>query len=321
MRNLFCRFFASLAVLVLSLPLAWAQSYPSKTVRIIEPAGPGSAVDVFARKLAPPLAERLGQAVVVDNKPGGNSAIGAREAARSPADGHTLFHANINNSLNDLLQGDPCCKLNEALVPITMLTSSPLVMVVPPSLGVKTLTEYQAWARANPDKATFASGGSGSVTQLIGTKLNMITGLKVLEVPYKAIGAELPDLLAGHVSTAYLAPVVVAQLIKSGKLVALGVAGTRRVPIISDVPTLTEQGLTGAIAMGWNGLFVPAGTPRPVIQKLQAEVAAVMATPAFQQDAKDLGYELGGTSADDFAAYIKSELDRWGQVIRDAKLR
>ncbi len=321
MRNLFCRFFASLAVLVLSLPLAWAQSYPSKTVRIIEPAGPGSAVDVFARKLAPPLAERLGQAVVVDNKPGGNSAIGAREAARSPADGHTLFHANINNSLNDLLQGDPCCKLNEALVPITMLTSSPLVMVVPPSLGVKNLAEYQAWARANPDKATFASGGSGSVTQLIGTKLNMITGLKVLEVPYKAIGAELPDLLAGHVSTAYLAPVVVAQLIKSGKLVALGVAGTRRVPIIADVPTLNEQGLTGAIAMGWNGLFVPAGTPRPVIQKLQAEVAAVMATPAFQQDAKDLGYELGGTSADDFAAYIKSELDRWGQVIRDAKLR
>ncbi len=321
MRPPFCRFFATLAVLALSLPLAWAQSYPSKTVRIIEPAGPGSAVDVFARKLAPPLAERLGQAVVVDNKPGGNSAIGAREAARSPADGHTLFHANINNSLNDLLQGDPCCKLNEALVPITMLTSSPLVMVVPPSLGVKNLAEYQAWARANPDKATFASGGSGSVTQLIGTKLNMITGLKVLEVPYKAIGAELPDLLAGHVSTAYLAPVVVAQLIKSGKLVALGVAGTRRVPIIADVPTLNEQGLTGAIAMGWNGLFVPAGTPRPVIQKLQAEVAAVMATPAFQQDAKDLGYELGGTSADDFAAYIKSELDRWGQVIRDAKLK
>ncbi len=321
MRKPLSRFFVTLAWLALSAPLAWAQNFPSKAVRIIEPAGPGSAVDVFARKLATPLAERLGQAVVVDNKPGGNSAIGAREAARAPADGHTLFHANINNSLNDLLQGDPCCKLNEALVPITMLTSSPLVMVVPPSLGVKNLAEYQAWARANPDKATFASGGTGSVTQLIGTKVNMITGLRVLEVPYKAIGAELPDLLAGHVSTAYLAPVVVAQLIKSGKLVALGVAGARRVPIIADVPTLTEQGMTGAIAMGWNGLFVPAGTPRPVIQKLQAEVAAVMATPAFQQDAKDLGYELGGTSADDFAAYIKSELDRWGQVIRDAKIK
>jgi tripartite-type tricarboxylate transporter receptor subunit TctC len=298
-----------------------AQTYPNKTLRIIEPAGPGSAVDVFARKLAPALAERLGQAVVVDNKPGGNSAIGAREAARSPADGYTLLHANINNSLNDLLLNDPCCKLNEALQPVILLTSTPLVMVVHPSLGVKNLVEYQAWARANPDKATFASGGSGSVTQMIGTKINMITGLKVLEVPYKAIGAELPDLMAGHVSTAYLAPVVVAQLIKSGKLVALGVAGARRVPIIAEVPTLTEQGLSGAIAMGWNGLFVPAGTPKAVIHKLQTETAALMATPTFVQDAKDLGYELGGGQAEEFAAYIKSELDRWGQVIREAKLK
>ena len=276
---------------------------------------------MFARKLATPLAERLGQAVLVDNKPGGNSAIGAREAARAPADGHTLFHANINNSLNDLLLNDPCCKLNEALVPVTMLTSSPLVMVVNPSLGVKNLAEYQAWAKANPEKATFASGGSGSITQLIGTKINMIAGLKVMEVPYKAIGAEMPDLLAGHVSTAYLASVVVAQLVKSGKLVALGVAGTRRVPILSEVPTLAEQGMGGAIAMGWNGLFVPAGTPKPVIQKLQTEVAAIMSTPSFVQDAKELGYELGGGQADEFAAYIKSELDRWGQVIRDAKLK
>jgi tripartite-type tricarboxylate transporter receptor subunit TctC len=305
----------------LSATLAWSQAFPAKTVRIIEPAGPGSAVDVFARKLATPLADRLGQAVVVDNKPGGNSAIGAREAARAPADGHTLFHANINNSLNDLLLNDACCKLNEALLPVTLLTSTPLVMVVHPSLGVKNLTDYQAWVKTHPEKATFASGGSGSVTQLIGTKINMITGLKVLEVPYKAIGAELPDLLAGHVSTAYLAPVVVAQLIKSGKLVALGVAGTRRVPIIPEVPTLTEQGMTGAVALGWNGLFVPAGTPQSVIHKLQTEVAAIMSTPSFQQEARDLGYDLGGGQADEFAAYIKSELDRWGQVIHDAKLK
>ena len=312
---------AALMSWALCASLAWGQGFPNKTLKIIEPAGPGSAVDVFARKLATPLAERLGQAVLVDNKPGGNSAIGAREAARAPADGHTLFHANINNSLNDLLLNDPCCKLNEALVPVTMLTSSPLVMVVNPSLGVKNLAEYQAWAKANPEKATFASGGSGSITQLIGTKINMIAGLKVMEVPYKAIGAEMPDLLAGHVSTAYLASVVVAQLVKSGKLVALGVAGTRRVPILSEVPTLAEQGMGGAIAMGWNGLFVPAGTPKPVIQKLQTEVAAIMSTPSFVQDAKELGYELGGGQADEFAAYIKTELDRWGQVIRDAKLK
>ena len=311
----------ALALAATGSSAALAQTFPSKPIRIIEPAGVGSAVDVFARKLSAPLAERLGQPVVVDNRPGGNSAIGAREAARAAADGHTLFHANINNSLNDLLLNDPCCKLGESLVPITMLTSSPLVMVVPPSLGVKTLADYQTWARANPEKATFASGGPGSVTQLIGTKMNMITGLKVLEVPYKAIGAEMPDLLAGHVATAYLAPVVVAQHIKAGRLVALGVAGTRRVPIIADVPTLDEQGLKGAIAMGWNGLFVPAGTPAAVIRRLQTEVAAVVATPEFQKDGRGLGYELGGTTTEEFAAYIQSELRRWGEVIRDARLK
>lgn len=146
-------FLALIATLLAgALPLAQAQPFPSKPLRIIEPAGVGSAVDVFARKLSGPLAERLGQPVVVDNRPGGNSAIGAREAARAPADGYTLFHANINNSLNDLILNDACCRLNEALVPITMLTSSPLVMVVPPSIGVRSLADYQTWARANPDK-------------------------------------------------------------------------------------------------------------------------------------------------------------------------
>ena len=306
----------------LALPLAAAaQEYPGRLVRIIEPAGPGSAVDVFARKLAEQLQTRWGQPVVVDNRPGANSAIGAREAAKAAPDGYTLFHANINNSLNDLLANDACCKLNEALVPVTLLTATPLVMVVTPSLGPKTLKEYLALGRAQPQALTFASGGTGSVTQLVGTKLNMVTGLKVQEIPYKAIGAELPDLLAGHVKTGYLAPVVVAQLIKAGKLVALGVAGPRRIPILPEVPTLAEAGLPGVEASGWNGLFVPAGTPASVVRKLQADVASVMAAPAFQADAHDLGYELGGASAEEFAAYIRSEVNKWGGVIRDARIR
>jgi tripartite-type tricarboxylate transporter receptor subunit TctC len=299
----------------------FAQTFPSKVVRIIEPAGPGSAVDVFARKLSQELNTKWGQSVVVDNKPGGNSAIGAREAARAAPDGYTLFHANINNSLNDLLLNDACCRLNEALVPVTMLTSSPLVMVVNPALGPKTLKDYLAYAKANPSTLTFASGGTGSVTQLLGTKINMSSGLKVQEVPYKAIGAEMPDLLAGHVKTAYLAPVVVAQLVRSGKLVALAVAGNRRIPILPDVPTLAEAGLPGVEAYGWNGLFVPAGTPKEVIQKLQADINSVMQGQAFQTDARELGYELGGASAEEFSAYIRSEVNKWGTVIRAAKIK
>jgi tripartite-type tricarboxylate transporter receptor subunit TctC len=307
--------------LLLLSPCAHAQNFPSKTIRIIEPAGPGSAVDVFARKLTQGLSQRLGQSVVVENRPGANSALGAREAARAAPDGHTLFHANINNSLNDLLTKDPCCRLNEALIPITKLTSTPLVFVVFPGLGVKTLKEYLALGKSQPQSMTFASGGTGSITQLLGTKINMATGLQVREIPYKAIGAELPDLMAGHVAAAYLAPVVVAQHIRSGKLIALGVAGSKRIPILPEVPTLAEAGLPDVEASGWNGLFVPAGTPSAVVQRLQSDVAAVMSTPAFRADAQSLGYELGGEGVEEFSAYIKSELLRWGQVMRDGNIK
>jgi tripartite-type tricarboxylate transporter receptor subunit TctC len=298
-----------------------AQTYPNKTVRIIEPAGPGSAVDVFARKLGIGLAGKWGQPVLVENRPGANSAIGAREAARSAPDGYTIFHANINNSLNDILTNDACCKLNEALIPVTLLTSTPLVMVVNPALGVKTWKEYLALAKSQPTGVTFASGGTASITQLLGTKINMLAGVSVQEIPYKAIGAELPDLMAGHVKTAYLAPVVVAQHIRSGKLVAIGVAGSHRIPILPDVPTMAEAGLADAQASGWNGLFVPAGTPRAVVQKLQADIASVVQAPGFKAEALDLGYELGGGSAEDFSAYIKSEVNRWGRVIKDANIK
>ena len=150
---------------------AQAQSWPAKTIRLVEPAGPGSAVDVFARRLAPLLADVLGQSVVIDNRPGANSAIGAREVARAAADGHTWLHANINNSLNDLLSSDSCCRLGDALVPVTRLTSTPLVMVVHPLLPANHLKEYIALAKAQPQLLTFASGGTGAVTQLLGEKI------------------------------------------------------------------------------------------------------------------------------------------------------
>lgn len=168
---------------------------------------------------------------------------------------------------------------------------------------------------------TFASGGTGSITQLLGVKVNMTAGLAVQEIPYKAIGAELPDLLAGHVKVGYLSPVVVAQHIRAGKLIALGVAGAHRIPILSDVPTMAEMGLADIEAYGWNGIFVPAGTPKPIIQKLQADISSLMATATFKAEAVNLGYELGGASAEEFYAYIQSELTKWGRVIKDANIK
>ncbi|MDB5882312.1 MAG: hypothetical protein JWP43_2190 [Ramlibacter sp.] len=300
---------------------AGAQTYPNKPVHLIEPAGPGSAVDVFARKLSISLGDKWGQTVIVDNKPGANSAIGAREAARAAPDGYTLFHGNINNSLNDVLLNDACCKLTEAMIPVTLLTSTALVMVVNPGLGVKNWKEYLALAKSQPQALTFASGGTGSITQVLGTKLNMVAGLSVREIPYKAIGAELPDVIAGHVKTAYLAPVVVAQHIRSGKLIALGVAGSRRIPILPEVPTLAEAGLSDVEAAGWNGIFAPAGTPRAIVQKLQADIASVVQAPAFKAEAIELGYEPGGGTPEEFTGFIKSEMNKWGRVIKDAKIK
>ncbi len=194
-------------------------------------------------------------------------------------------------------------------------------MVVHPSVPANNLREYIALAKAEPQRLTFASGGTGAITQLLGEKVKSAAGIVVREIPYKAIGAELPDLLAGHVSTAYLAPVVVAQHIRSGKLRALGVAAQKRFNFLPDVPTFAEAGLPGIEASGWNGLFVPAGTPRDVILRLQAETAKILASPAMKADALQQGYEYGGESPEEFLAFIRSESARWGRVIKDAKIK
>jgi tripartite-type tricarboxylate transporter receptor subunit TctC len=247
--------------------------------------------------------------------------IGAREAARSAPDGHTLFQAVVNNALNDLVTPDPCCLLNERLVPVTRLISTPLVMVVHPSVPANSVKEYVALARSKPNELTYASGGTGAITQMVGELLKSTTGIRVREVPYKAIGAELPDLAGGHVSTAFLASVVIRDHVKSGKLRALAVAGPERVGILSDVPTMPEAGFPAIIGIGWNGIFVPAGTPRPVIDRLQQEIARVLQTKELQDDAATQGSRTGGEPPEKFAAYVRSEIARWGKVIKDANIK
>jgi len=318
--NVWTQWLLSLCLLG-GLPLAQAQPYPNKTVRIIEPAGPGSAVDTAARELVPKLAEVFGQSFVIENRAGGNSGIGAREAARAQPDGYTLFHGNINNALNDLLTRDACCRLGTALVPVTRVVTSPLVMVVHPSVPAKTLQEFISLAKSQPQALTYASGGAGSITQLLGELVKSTAGLQLREIPYKAIGAELPDLLAGHVMAAYLAPVAVAQHIKSGKLRALGVAHDRRIGMMADVPTLAQAGLPGVEASGWNGIFVPAGTPTAIINRLQMEIAKIFDQPAYKQMVTDRGSELGGQTPEEFGAFVRAEIAKWGKVIADAKIQ
>jgi tripartite-type tricarboxylate transporter receptor subunit TctC len=300
---------------------ATAQQFPTKPLRWVVPTGPGSAVDVTARRIAPKLAEALGQPVIVDNRPGANSMIGAREAARAAPDGHTLFQAVVNNALNDLLTPDACCLLNDKLVPVTRLVSTPLVMVVHPTVQANSVKEYVALAKSQPNQLTYASGGNGSITQMAGELLKITTGIQVREIPYKAIGAELPDLTGGHVSTAFLAPVVIRDPVKSGKIRGLAVAGPRRIGIIGDVPTMSEAGFPAIDAIGWNGIFVAAGTPAPVIDRLQREIANVLRSKEMQDDATNLGYELGGESPQEFGQYVRAEIQKWGKLVKDAGIK
>jgi tripartite-type tricarboxylate transporter receptor subunit TctC len=309
-----------LAALLVLASHVEAQTYPTKPVRWIVPTGPGSAVDVNARRVTSKLAEALGQPVIVENKPGANSMIGAREVARSAPDGYTLYQAVVNNAINDALAPDPCCVLNDKLIAVTRLYTTPLVMVVNPAVPAKTLKEYVAYAKANPGALTYASGGTGAITQMVGELLKLTAGIEVREIPYKAIGAELPDLTGGHVATAFLSPVVIRDHVRAGRLRALGIADVRRLPIMPDVPTLAEGGVP-IEGLGWNGIFVPAGTPQPIIDRLQADISKVLRLKDMQDDAATLGTVAGGERPQEFAAFVRGEVQKWGKVIKDAGIK
>ena len=312
---------AVLIVLLLWAGPACAQAYPGKPIRWIVPTGPGSAVDVNGRRIAPRLAEALGQPVIVENRPGANSMIGAREAARAAPDGYTLLQAVVNNALNDLLAPDPCCMLNDKLIPVTRLYTTPLVMVVHPSVAANTLREYVALARAKPQALTYASGGNGAITQMVGELLKTTAGIQIREIPYKAIGAELPDLTGGHVATAFLSPVVIRDHVRSGRLRGMAVASRERLAILPEVPTAAEAGFPGVEGSGWNGIFVPAGTPAAIVAKLQQEIARVLYLKEVQDEALTLGTQAGGEKPEEFAAFVHAEIRKWSKVIKDAGIK
>ena len=307
--------------LLLGAGISPAQTFPSKPLRVIVPAIAGSAPDVRARQIAPKLSEALGQNVIVDNRPGANGAIAAQQAARAQADGHTLMSALINNAINDVLQPTSTARLNHELVPVAQFSLSPLVMVVHPGVGVNTLQEYLQLAKTKPGVLTYASAGPGSITQLLGEWIKLKSSTNILDVPYKSVGAEMPDLLGGQITTGYLVATVIVSHIKSGKLCGLAVSGRNRLPILRDVPTMTEGGLPGVEASAWSGYFVPAGVPPPVIQRLNRELVRVFNSPDVRELATSTGTEVVGGRPEDFAAFIRAEINKWGSPIKEAGIK
>ena len=301
--------------------LAGAQSFPSKPIRILVPSPPGSSPDIRARQIGAHIAESLGQPVIVENRPGANGMIAAREAARAAPDGHTLFLALINNAIGDALKPDPCCRLNQELVPISRFTMTPLVMVINPSVPARSAKEFIELAKAKPGALTYASGGPGSISQLVGEWVKSEAQIKVLEVPYKAVNAEIPDLLGGVVMSAYVVPQVIVAHVNSGKLRALAVAGPSRLALLPEVPTTAEAGLPGIEAIVWNGIFAPAGTPQPVLRILHREIVKAYNAPDVKKQVIDTGSEVVADTPEEFAAFVRSEGAKWTKVIRDANIK
>lgn len=295
-----------------------AQNYPTKPIRIITGTATGAPNDVRVRQVAQKFIESLGQVVVVDNRPGANSAIGARLAAKATPDGYTLYSCTNNDMMNDMLNPDPSSRLSHDLIPITRLTSGPLILVVHPSILALSLKEFIDLAKAKPGSLNYASGAQGSLNQLLGELIKSKAGINIVGIPYKSTGAEIPDLLGGHINaTVNYFQLIVAHT-TSGKLRALAVADAKRLQVAPDIATMSEAGLPGVEATGWNGICAPAGVPQPVINLLHREVVNALNDRVIRDQMISTGANVGGERPDEFAAFIRAEFAKWVKVIKDA---
>jgi tripartite-type tricarboxylate transporter receptor subunit TctC len=316
------RKFIYLAVGAAALPVlpraACALDYPTRPVRIILGFPPGSATDIVARLIAQSLSERLGQQVIVDNRPGAGSNIGTEAVVRSPPDGYTLLAATVTNAVNATLYQDLNFDFVRDIAPVIGTFRSPNVMVVTQSLPTKTLAEFIAYAKANPGKINYASFGYGTAPNMAAELFKMMAGVDLVHVPYR--NNYLPDLIAGQVQVAFNPIALSIAQIKAGKLRALAVTGTTRSDALPDVPTVAEF-VPGYSAIIWHGIGAPKDTPADIIDKLNTEINAVLADPGLKARFADLGGTAIGGSPADFSKLIASEIEKWGKVVRAANIK
>lgn len=310
---------ASVAAIVLAAPLARAAqaAYPDHPIRLVVGVPPGGTTDLVARLVGDQLGRALGQSVVIENRGGAGGNIAAEMVAKSTPDGYTLFLAPIgtvaiNPSLYENIGFDPV----RDFAPISQLTSLPMVMLVNPSVPASNVKEFIAYAKAHPDSVTFASGGSGTSTHLAGELFKMKAGVHMTHVPYKGNSPAMADLLAGRVLVMFDQIATGMPQVRAGKLRALGVTTAKRSAIAPDLPTLAESGLPGFDVSTWHGLVAPAGTPREVVATLNAAVRKALAAPEVRAKFKADGIDPVATTPEEFGALIKSELERWREVVK-----
>jgi tripartite-type tricarboxylate transporter receptor subunit TctC len=313
------RRFLQISAAAIALPtlprLARAETYPSRTVRIIVATSAGGTTDIVARLLGQWLADKLGQSFVVENRTGGGNNIGTEAAARSPADGYTLFMANTVNAINTTLYKNLNYNFITDLVPVAIVMRSPVIMQVHPSVPAKTVPEFIAYAKANPGKVNMGSGGVGATGHMAGELFQLLSGTKLTHVPYRGESLALTDLLGGQVQVVFATAGSSIQYIKADKLRPLAVTTTERIALLPDLPTLKEY-LPGYEASSWNGLTAPKNTPPGIIEMLNREINTAMADPKIKSRIVDLGGPPIIGSPADFGKIIAEDTAKWAKVIQ-----
>jgi len=318
------KFASSIALLLTSFSLlappqsALAQNYPARPIKIIVPAPPGGAIDIIARVVGDKLSASLGQAVIVDNKPGASNNLGTDVLAKSAPDGYTIGIVggshNINKFLFKQLGWDP----EKSFEPIVYTHVVPLVFAIAPQIPAKTLPEFINWMKANPDNAKIATSGRGSAQEMAAEMFKMATKVDMLFVPYKGSSAAHPDLLAGRTALYIDTISAIQSQVKAGNVRAIAVSTIQRTHALPQVPTADEQGLKGYDANTNGGFLAPAGTPKFIIQKLNAEINAALKLPDVKAKLEAAGIDIQGGTPQDYANLIKSDLAKWSKVIKEA---
>jgi tripartite-type tricarboxylate transporter receptor subunit TctC len=295
--------------------------YPSKPLRFILPFPPGGGTDTLGRVIGQKLGELLGQQVVMDNRPGAGANLGAEIAAKSPPDGYTIFMGNVAHTINASLYSKLNYDLVKDFATVTMLASTPNILVVHPSLPAKSVKELVALAKARPGQLDYASSGGGSSSHLAAELFNNMAGVKMTHVPYKGGGPAVVALISGQVSVGFATTPSVMPHVKSNKLRGLAVTSARRLPLAPDLQTISEAGVSGYEAVTWYGLLVPAGTPKEVITRLHAEAVKTLGLPDIRKRLDASGFEAIGNTPEEYAAYTRNEIDKWAKVIKASGAR
>jgi len=301
--------------------MAWAEDYPSRPVRVVVGFSAGTSADITARVVGQRLGQILGQQIVVENKTGAGSSLAAEAVARAPKDGYTLLVVSIANSINAVVGTNLPFYFPKDFAPILRLTTTPNILVVHPSLGVKSVQELIALAKARPDQLSFGSSGAATATHLSGELFKVMTGVKMVHVPYPGSPQAVTDLLAGRIQVLFSPSSTVLQHVREGTLVALASTEAKRTAVAPDLPTMVEAGLPGFESGLWFGLMAPAGTAKEIVDKLNRAGNEALKADEVAKALTPQGIDLVGGSVDDFAGFLASEMKRWATVAEAAGLK